>query len=146
MTTAERAHLVPVAVEKESVWRRRRARLDMTQQEVADAVGGTFSRDTVAAVEAGGGSARSRHKIDDTLSRLEEEAGLGPIDAPPAALPTHPPLAPEAKDKVIRFRVEGVYGADALIVEAPPENLEALEHAVDRIMRGLQRGRTRDED
>lgn len=147
MTTAETAHLVPVAVEKESAWGRRRARLDMTQQQVADAVvakfGGKFSRDTVAAVEAGGGSPRSRHKINETLSHLEEEGGLDPIDEQPPT-PTSPLPEPESKDKVVRFIVEGVYGAKALIVEVPPENVSELEQAVDRIMRRLQAGSSED--
>lgn len=37
----------------------------------------------------------------------------------------------------IRITVEGVYGAKALIVEAPPENVAELEAMVDRIMRRL---------
>ena len=49
-------------------------------------------------------------------------------------------VVPETKDKVVRFVVEGVYGARALIVEVPPENVDDLERAIDRIMRRLQAG------
>jgi predicted transcriptional regulator len=38
---------------------------------------------------------------------------------------------------IVRFEVQGVYGAKALIVEGPVEDLPALEAAVDRIMRRL---------
>lgn len=38
---------------------------------------------------------------------------------------------------VIRFEVQGVYGAKALVVEGPVDDLPALEAAVDRIMRRL---------
>lgn len=47
---------------------------------------------------------------------------------------------------VVRFIVKNVYGAEALVVEVPPENVEALEAAVDRIMRRMQRGAVSTED
>jgi transcriptional regulator with XRE-family HTH domain len=37
----------------------------------------------------------------------------------------------------IRFKVEGVYGAKALVVEGPVANIAELEAAVDRILRRL---------
>lgn len=38
---------------------------------------------------------------------------------------------------VVRVEVQGVYGAKALVFQAPVENVEILEHMVDRIMRRL---------
>ena len=47
--------------------------------------------------------------------------------------------APEKDEPaVVRFIVENVYGAKALVVEVPPENMDELEQAVDRIMRNLR--------
>lgn len=39
---------------------------------------------------------------------------------------------------LVRFTVEGVYGAKALVVEGPVGNIPELEAAVDRIMRRVQ--------
>lgn len=137
MNAVEQAHLVPVAANAENEYLRRRLRLDMTQTQIADEAG--ISRDTVHAVESGGGSMRSRRKITDALDRLEDEADLGPIageQPTPAPTPTLP--IPGRDEKVVRFIVRNVYGAEALVVEVPPENMDELERAVDRIMRRLQ--------
>lgn len=50
------------------------------------------------------------------------------------------------KPNVIRFEVQGVYGAKALIVEGPVDNLPELEAAVDRIMRRLAGDQQKDSD
>ena len=68
--------------------------------------------------------------IDKTLSDLEHELGMDEpsvVEAPAAA----------AAPAMIRFTVEGVYGAKALVVEGPVENIAELEAAVDKIMRRL---------
>jgi transcriptional regulator with XRE-family HTH domain len=108
----------------------RRHRLKMTQEEIGKESG--LNRDTVSAVEGGGGSAASQRRIDAALTRLESEAGLPPFGA-------EAPTTEREDDKphVVRFEVQGVYGAKALIVEGPVEDLPALEAAVDRIMRRL---------
>lgn len=66
--------------------------------------------------------------IEAELDKLEKRAAGEPvaIEQPPA------------KPAMLRVEVRGVYGADALIVEAPPENLGELEEMVDRIMRNLR--------
>lgn len=117
-----------------SEFRERRMRLNLNQDELAAAAG--VHRDTVSAIELGQGSPRTRKSLDETLSRMEAEAGLPPLtvaqDPAPDQKMQHP--APG----VVRVTVEGVYGAKALIVEAPPENLPELEAMVDRIMRNLR--------
>lgn len=101
----------------------------MTQEEIGKESG--LNRDTVSAVEAGKGSAASQRRVDAALTRLEAEAGLTPFGAESA------PEREDDKPHVVRFEVQGVYGAKALIVEGPVEDLPALEAAVDRIMRRL---------
>lgn len=66
--------------------------------------------------------------IDKTLADLEHEMGM---DVPSQV------AIPAAAPAMIRFTVEGVYGAKALVVEGPVENVAELEAAVDRIMRRL---------
>lgn len=68
-------------------------------------------------------------RVENALDRIEHETGM---DEPGTAGPERP--------RVIRFTVEGVYGAKAIIVEAEPEDRAALEAAVDRIMRNLRSG------
>lgn len=48
-----------------------------------------------------------------------------------------PASAPAVTPPMIRFTVEGVHGAKALVVEGPVENIAELEAAVDKIMRRL---------
>lgn len=117
--------------------RRRLDRLRATIGDVASHSG--LNRDTVSAVLHGRGSTRSQGKVDDALTSMEEEAGLPPIEDEGHVEPQLPVVDQQAVP-MIRFTVEGVYGAKALIVEAPPENLAELEAAVDRIMRRLQQG------
>lgn len=132
MTTCPaEAHLAPVG----ALYRERRMRLNMSQDEVATEA--QVNRDTVGAVEAGKSSLHSRRKVETALTKLEQAAGLPPMeeDAPAQAAPESPESAPPG---FIRFKVEGVYGAKALVVEGPVENIPELEAAVDRIMRRLQ--------
>lgn len=67
--------------------------------------------------------------IESNLDQLERLAAGQPV-AQPAAEPPH----------LIRIKVEGVYGAKALIVEGQPEDQAQLEAMVDRIMRNLRTG------
>lgn len=64
--------------------------------------------------------------IEAELDKLEQQVAGEPVAS------TKPATG------VVRVTVEGVYGAKALIVEAPPENLAELEEMVDRIMRNLR--------
>lgn len=109
----------------------RREALGMTITDLAHEAG--VNRGQLGEYE-GGKHASSEpwiRKVENALARIEVETGH---DEPPT------PLIPDDKGKVVRFVVEGVYGAKALIVEVPPENVDDLERAIDRIMRRLQQG------
>jgi transcriptional regulator with XRE-family HTH domain len=113
------------------VARARRERLGASQGDVADEAG--VNRDTVSAVEHDQASARSRRLVMDTLTRLEEEAGL-----PPYGEPLVERVAPiEGASGLLRVEVPGLHGARALVVEGPVDNPEALAAAVEAIMRRL---------
>lgn len=112
-------------------FRERRLRLAMNQDEVG--VEAEMHRDTVSAIEGGGGSPVKRRKLDQALTRLEADAGLPALHEVASSAP-----AAEVPPAVIRLTVEGVYGAKALIVEGPVESLPELEAMVDRIMRRIQ--------
>lgn len=64
--------------------------------------------------------------IESELDRLEARMSGVAV--------SHP--APE-KPSVMRVEVQGVYGAKAIVFEAPVENVAELEAMVDRIMRRL---------
>lgn len=70
-------------------------------------------------------------RVVRALDGFEAETGHRPGEV---AESTRPPM--------IRFTVEGVYGAKALVVEGPVDNLAELEAAVDRIMRRLSQSPT----
>lgn len=124
-----------------SEFRERRLRLEMTQEQVAAEAG--LNRDTVGAVEAGKGGSKSRRQLSEALKRLEDEGHFPPLtvseEDPEARQAETPVPAPSADQPrpMVRFTVEGVYGAKALVVEGPVENVAELEAAVDRIMRRL---------
>jgi transcriptional regulator with XRE-family HTH domain len=86
-----------------------------------------IDRDTLRNLEEGHDGVRETTVVlvDRALNELEEEMGMND---------------PEENGHVVRFVVRGVYGADALIVEGPVENIAELEASVDRIMRRLRRG------
>lgn len=73
-------------------------------------------------------SAAWLRRVELAMDRYEHETGQ---DEPE-------PERPE-KPNVIRVEVQGVYGAKALVFEAPPENIAELEAMVDRVMRRLAR-------
>jgi DNA-binding XRE family transcriptional regulator len=100
----------------------RRERLKLNKSELAKESG--VHRDTITDIENGKGfQAATMGKIDETLTRLEQEAGLD---------------VPQATSGLVRYSVEGVYGAKALVVEGPVANIAELEASVDRIMRRIQ--------
>lgn len=70
------------------------------------------------------------------------EAELDKLEAKVAGVPTAQE-APEAP-RVVRIEVPNVYGARALIVEGPVDDLPALEAMVDRIMRRMAGDQTQD--
>lgn len=129
MTTSDPTESTPVT--DGALVRARRERLGASQGEVADQAG--VNRDTVSAVEHGTASAKSRRIVGDALTRMEEEAGM-----PPYAAPAVERVAPiEGSSQLIRIEVPGLHGAQAIVVEGPVDNPEAIAAAVDAIMRRL---------
>jgi transcriptional regulator with XRE-family HTH domain len=84
-------------------------------------------RGTLDRVEDGAEGVRSTtlRAIERALSDIEEETGANEPEPPQSG-------------NVVRFVVRGVYGAEALVVEGPVENIAELEASVDRIMRRLR--------
>jgi transcriptional regulator with XRE-family HTH domain len=105
--------------------RARRVKLGISVKELALRAG--VDRGTLASLEADDGRVRETtiSAIERALDVLEQEMG---IDAPAAE--------DERAHGLVRFEVTGVYGADALVVEGPVENIAELEAIIDRIMRG----------
>lgn len=66
---------------------------------------------------------------------LAIESALDKLEAAIAGQPVARPA--ESTPRVVRIEVPNVYGAQAIIVEGPVDDLPALEAAVDRIMRRL---------
>ena len=134
MARKDRADLPDMNTEGSQV-RARRERLGMGIKDLATEAG--VSRDTLSDLESGTKDFRQAtlYKVQRALDRIESESG---IDAPP------PGEGGEARPGLVRFEVRGVYGADALVVEGPIDNIAELEEAVDRIMRRVQ-GRSADE-
>lgn len=85
----------------------------------------SVDRATLARVESGVDGVRRATvgAIETALDQLELEIGMDD---------------PEPQDRIVRFVVRGVYGADSLVVEGPVENIDELERSVDRIMRRLR--------
>lgn len=114
--------------------RARRDAIGISRRDLADRAG--VGRGSIEKIEAGE-TLRGHYAIvgaiDKALSDLEHEMGM---DLPSQVETIKAPTATEPG--VVRVRVEGVYGAKSLIVEAPPENVAELEAMVDRIMRNLQ--------
>jgi transcriptional regulator with XRE-family HTH domain len=102
----------------------RRERLGIDKIDLAKEAG--VSRDTLAAIEAGEGFRRSSlTKLEQALSRLEEEAGI-----------SSPPHVEEPHERFVEFTVNGLYGAESVVVRGPVEDREALLEMVERLMRG----------
>lgn len=68
------------------------------------------------------------------------EAELGKMEDANAGQPTTQPrgFIEDEHGGVVRIRLEGVFGAEAAIVEAPADNPDALAAALDIIMRRMQ--------
>lgn len=74
------------------------------------------------AIEGTPGTRESTYRaIEAALDKLEEEMGID---------------APTAEPGLIEFRVEGLYGAKAVIVKGPVKDKDALLEVVERLMRG----------
>lgn len=127
MTTEHEANWSVVTGDR---FRERRIRLNLTQDELA-AEAGIKSRDTVRAVEQGHGSAPSRRRLDEALTKLEIE-GRGEAatsDEDAAETPAHPHL--------IEFEVTGDFGV-RVVVKGPVENAAELEASVARLIRDMK--------
>lgn len=111
-------------------FRKRRQRLNLTQEELAIEAG-IKSRDTVSAVENGQGSPASRRRMDDALARLEAE-GHGEVG--------DEALAQGAQPHLIEFEVTGDFGV-RVAVKGPVENAAELEASVSRLIRDMKRNR-----
>lgn len=90
-------------------------------REFAEVTG--IDRQALGKAENGEGSDGTYERAESWLDRFEEKTG-------------HDELVKDVD--VIRFKVEGVYGAKALVVEGPVDNPELLEQMIDRIMRNLR--------
>jgi transcriptional regulator with XRE-family HTH domain len=132
MTYAEQS--IPVRPSTGRDIKARRDRIGLTIKELAEQAG--VSRDTLSDWERDARNPQSEtvEAVRAALDRLEEEMG---IKAPP----NHGP-----SPGMLRFEVTGGYGADALVVEGPVENLAELEAMIDRIMRGGASRRDRDSE
>lgn len=106
----------------------RRAALGISRSELAKRAG--VDRSRIQMVEEDDPRLRESTigQIDRALSALEQEIGMD--------LPSR--VGESEKPRLIRIEVQGVYGAKALILEGEPEDREALEAMVDRIMRNLR--------
>lgn len=108
--------------------RARREHLGMTVSGLAKRA--AVDRGKLAKFESGENTPTERwiNGVERALDAFEEETGHEPgeVEQKAAAAPG-----------LIRFTVEGVYGAKALIVEGPVDNIAELEEMVDRVMRRL---------
>lgn len=107
-------------------FKRRRDAIGLSRSELAKRAGVDRSRVQMAEEDDPRLRDNTLGAIDRALSALEREMGMG------ETRPDEPHL--------IRIKVEGVYGAKALIVEGRPEDQAQLEAMVDRIMRNLRSG------
>ena len=106
--------------------RTRRQALGLTATKLAKLA--EVSRTHLSEIEAGhvDPSPEWSRRIELAMDRYAHETGQ---DEPEPEKPASP--------NVLRVEVQGVYGAKALVFEAPVENIAELEEMVDRIMRRL---------
>lgn len=126
--TATPATLAEMTTDKRAqTLRARREHLGMSKAALAKLAG--VDRGKLQRYEDGIDSPSDRWigGIERALDDFEAETG-------------HAPGESAERPHVIRFEVQGVYGAKALIVEGPVDDLPALEAAIDRIMRRLAAG------
>ena len=133
MTTTDAPHLPLVGASNDFL--ERRLRLYMTQDEIATEAG--MNRDTVSAIQGGGGSAKKRRDLDEALTRLEEEGRIPPF-APPApaeVVPAPRPAEPEAAPvDTIRLTFHDVFGVGEIIAEGPSDKPDELVAAVAKLL------------
>lgn len=113
-------------------FRDRRIHLNLTQSELAKEAG-IKSYETVGAVERGEGSPVSRRRLDEALTRLEEEAGVR--NREDDATTTE-----QAAPHMIEFEVTGDFGV-RVVVKGPVENAAELEESVARLIRDMKGNR-----
>lgn len=106
-------------------FRERRERLNLTQQQVADEAG-IKTYDTVAAIEQGKGSPKTRRAVDDVLTRYEEEQGM------------HAPPVSRAEPHMIEIEVTGDFGV-RVVVKGPVEDEAEVVEAAMKLVRGMKR-------
>lgn len=101
-----------------------RAALGLSKSKLAEMA--HVDRATLDRIESGrAGRDTSLAAVERALANFDEEV-------------SPPPGIGAEESGVVRFVVRGVYGAEALIVEGPVENIAELEASVDRIMRRLR--------
>lgn len=132
MTSAAVVGRFPVVTEQTGPGVRLRARreaLGLTGTALAKLA--EVSREHLSAIESGHKTPTTEwvRRVERALDNYAHETGQ---DEPESEAP-----APATSPGLIRFKVEGVYGAKALVVEGPVENLAELEEMVDRVMRRL---------
>jgi len=123
-----------VSETSEHDYKARRTAIGMSVSALAKAAG--VDRGSLTALEAGQPVRDTTvASVEKTLTDLEHEMGM---DLPAQVVP----ITASAPDPgFIRFKVEGVYGANALVIEGPVENIGALEAAVDRLLRRLEQSK-----
>lgn len=134
MARLGREHLSDMSNEGSRV-KERRERLGIGKKALAELAG--VNRNTLAAIEGGESFNRtSLAKLERVLDDLEEEAG---IDAPPRAAATD-------ESKMVKFRLDGLYGVRSLVVEGPIEDKEGLLEIVQELMRGSGQASSKEDD
>lgn len=114
----------------------RRLALGLSVKALAERAG--IDRGVLSRIEKGEGArATSVRLIERALDEFERERGMDL----PSVVQEQQTVAPG----VVRIEVQGVYGAKALILEAPPENLDELKAMVDQIMKSLRDDQDRDQ-
>lgn len=106
-------------------FRERRDRLGLTQSEVAEEAG-IKSYETVGAVERGEGSPASRRRIEEALTRLEDEQGTHAQEAEQSPA--------EETAEPIRLTFRDVYGVGEIIAEGPADKGDELIAAVTKLL------------
>lgn len=74
------------------------------------------------------------------------ESNLDKLEAKLRGRPTVTPDKDPETPGLIRFKVQGAYGFDALVVEGPVENIDELVASVEKIMRNMQRREDNSQD
>lgn len=109
--------------------RRRRMAMGMSVKALAEHAG--IDRGRLTVLEDGGNVRLTTvSAVLRALDELEQEMGM---DYPAPTVSAVEPVP--NSNGLLRIRVEGMYGAESLVVEGPVDNPEAVAAAVDAIMR-----------